>query len=168
MIIKFACDITGTIGYEGGIPWKCREDMRDFKRATEGNVVLMGRKTWESIGEKPLPKRINVVVSRDEKWVSEMNRKFVDTSHLLFVCGLGNAIRTAELLASSYDCEKCKIYAIGGAEIIRAILRDYAEMVERIEKSVIRCICVGDTVIDPELFNNFQDKIVIKEYEPDD
>ena len=146
MIIKFACDITGTIGYEGGIPWKCREDMRDFKRATEGNVV----------------------VSRDEKWVSEMNRKFVDTSHLLFVCGLGNAIRTAELLASSYDCEKCKIYAIGGAEIIRAILRDYAEMVERIEKSVIRCICVGDTVIDPELFNNFQDKIVIKEYEPDD
>jgi dihydrofolate reductase len=54
------------IGYEGKIPWqgKVPEDMRHFKNLTRGHTVIMGRKTYESIGN-PLPERQNVVISRD-------------------------------------------------------------------------------------------------------
>ncbi len=51
------------IGREGKIPWHLPEDFKWFKRCTEGQVVLMGRKTYESLG-KPLPRRTNVVVTR--------------------------------------------------------------------------------------------------------
>lgn len=52
------------IGLHGDIPWKHPGDQRRFKRVTLGHAIVMGRKTWESIGKKPLPKRRNVVVSR--------------------------------------------------------------------------------------------------------
>jgi dihydrofolate reductase len=51
------------IGREGQIPWHLPEDFRWFKRMTSGHVVLMGRKTFESLG-KPLPNRTNIVVTR--------------------------------------------------------------------------------------------------------
>jgi dihydrofolate reductase len=50
------------IGSEGRLPWRLPEDLKRFKRLTTGHTVLMGRKTWESLG-KPLPDRRNVVVS---------------------------------------------------------------------------------------------------------
>ncbi|WP_404383328.1 dihydrofolate reductase [Caenispirillum salinarum] len=53
----------GVIGHEGGMPWDIPEDLRHFKRVTSGGAVIMGRRTYESIG-RPLPKRLNVVVSR--------------------------------------------------------------------------------------------------------
>src|SRR3989344_7248852 len=54
------------IGTEGRLPWHIPEDLKRFKTLTVGKVVLMGRKTWESIPEKfrPLPGRTNVVVTR--------------------------------------------------------------------------------------------------------
>src|SRR5271163_4017323 len=51
------------IGREGQIPWHLPEDFRWFKRMTSGHVVLMGRKTFESLG-KPLPNRVNIVLTR--------------------------------------------------------------------------------------------------------
>lgn len=53
----------GVIGCEGGLPWKLPDDMKIFRRVTAGKTVLMGRKTFDSIG-KPLPNRTNLVVSR--------------------------------------------------------------------------------------------------------
>jgi dihydrofolate reductase len=53
----------GVIGAAGKLPWHLPEDMKHFKQATVGHPVIMGRKTWESIG-KPLPDRSNIVVSR--------------------------------------------------------------------------------------------------------
>jgi dihydrofolate reductase len=52
----------GVIGVDGKIPWHYRGDMKRFKRVTLDSTVIMGRKTWESIG-KPLPQRRNVVIS---------------------------------------------------------------------------------------------------------
>tara|TARA_Y100000310_G_scaffold339480_1_gene432251 strand:- start:1132 stop:1653 length:522 start_codon:yes stop_codon:yes gene_type:complete len=52
------------IAKDGKIPWTCPEDLKSFKELTSGNTVVMGKKTWESIGEKPLPNRKNVVLSR--------------------------------------------------------------------------------------------------------
>jgi dihydrofolate reductase len=53
----------GVIGNRGGLPWKIPEDLRHFKATTMGHAILMGRRTWESIG-RPLPGRRNIVVSR--------------------------------------------------------------------------------------------------------
>ena len=59
-----AIDDCNGIGFENGLPWPHnRADMEHFKRVTEGHVVIMGRKTWESIGSKPLPNRECVVLS---------------------------------------------------------------------------------------------------------
>lgn len=54
------------IGKNGTVPWRIPEDLEHFKHATMGKIVLMGRKTWESIPEKfrPLPKRKNIVITR--------------------------------------------------------------------------------------------------------
>jgi len=52
------------IGIDNGIPWHYSEDFKRFKRLTLGSTIIMGRKTWESIGSKPLPKRRNIVISR--------------------------------------------------------------------------------------------------------
>ncbi len=58
-----AIDRDGAIGRAGDMPWHIREDMLYFKRTTMGHTVVMGRRTWESLGCRPLPGRRNVVVS---------------------------------------------------------------------------------------------------------
>lgn len=57
------------IGKGNAIPWRIPSDMQNFRSVTAGNVVIMGRKTWESIPEKyrPLPDRVNIVVSSSQK-----------------------------------------------------------------------------------------------------
>jgi dihydrofolate reductase len=60
----------GVIGREGGLPWKLSSDLKRFKADTMGKPVVMGRKTYESIG-KPLPGRLNIVVTRDRDWRAE-------------------------------------------------------------------------------------------------
>lgn len=54
------------IGYNNKLLWHIPEDLKNFKKLTTGKIVVMGRKTFESIG-KPLPNRLNIVVTRDEK-----------------------------------------------------------------------------------------------------
>ncbi len=58
-----AADEDNAIGAKGVVPWRMRSDLRRFKRLTTGHHILMGRKTWESLG-KPLPGRVNLVVTR--------------------------------------------------------------------------------------------------------
>jgi dihydrofolate reductase len=60
----WAQSANGVIGKDGAIPWRYPGDFRRFKRVTLGSTIVMGRKTWESIGSKPLPSRRNVVLSR--------------------------------------------------------------------------------------------------------
>ena len=55
----------GVIGRDGAIPWRLKSDMALFKAVTMGKPVIMGRKTWESLPKRPLPGRMNLVVSRD-------------------------------------------------------------------------------------------------------
>lgn len=63
VIIIAAVDVNRALGYDGNLLFKIPEDMKRFKELTTGHVVIMGRKTWKSIGSKPLPNRINIVIS---------------------------------------------------------------------------------------------------------
>jgi dihydrofolate reductase len=97
------------IGREQGLPWHIPEDLRFFKNVTKGKVVIMGRKTYDSLG-KPLPNRFNIVVSRS---MSAEGENFA-------VCkSLDEAVQLAKKLASSWDDEIC---VVGGAEIYRQSL----------------------------------------------
>lgn len=57
-----ACSMNAVIGKNNSIPWNYPEDMKRFREMTAGSTIIMGRKTWESIG-RPLPKRRNIVIS---------------------------------------------------------------------------------------------------------
>jgi dihydrofolate reductase len=70
MEIIVACDAVGNIGRDGSIPWRIPDDVKHFRDlttakgiTTQQNVVIMGRRTWESLGRRPLPDRLNIVVS---------------------------------------------------------------------------------------------------------
>lgn len=67
MIVSFivAMDDARVIGKDNGLPWRISADLKDFKRKTLGKPVVMGRKTYDSIG-RPLPQRPNIVVTRNK------------------------------------------------------------------------------------------------------
>ena len=54
----------GVIGRDGTMPWHCPEDLAHFRQTTQGHILVMGRKTWESLPRKPLPNRQHVVLTR--------------------------------------------------------------------------------------------------------
>ena len=67
MTIILAADSDWAIGRDGGLLAHIPEDMKSFRETTANSTVVMGRKTWESIGAKPLPGRVNCVISRSVK-----------------------------------------------------------------------------------------------------
>jgi dihydrofolate reductase len=95
------------IGSRGTIPWHIPEDMCHFREVTLGKPCIMGRRTWESLPKKPLPERVNIVVSRDVAY---------DAAGAL-VAGSFEAA-----LASAQADNPAEIAVIGGAEIYRAAL----------------------------------------------
>jgi dihydrofolate reductase len=92
------------IGRGGALPWHLPEDLAFFKRSTSGHPVVMGRKTFESIG-KPLPKRRNIVLTRDPAWSAPG----------------AEVIHRPEELASLPEIHG-RVFIIGGAEIYAAFM----------------------------------------------
>ena len=102
-----AMDEDGYIGKEGGLPWRIPTDMARFRDLTIGdgfNSVVMGRKTWDSLPDsyRPLPERVNIVMSRDTSWSGE------GAETALYI---GRAIELAFAEGSE------ALWVIGGAEI---------------------------------------------------
>ena len=60
----------GVIGRDGDLPWRLRSDLQRFKAVTMGKPCIMGRRTWESLPLKPLPGRLNLVLSKDESFLA--------------------------------------------------------------------------------------------------
>lgn len=100
----------GVIGCAGRMPWHISEDLRRFKRITSGHPVVMGRKTFESLGNKPLPNRTNIVVTRNSGlavpegvWtaasIEEAVAQFSGTAQEIFIIGGGEVYRQAMSLA---------------------------------------------------------------------
>ncbi len=100
----------GVIGANGALPWHIPADLAHFKRLTLGKPVIMGRKTYQSIG-KPLPRRLNIVVTRDQGWTAAG----VTVAHTLpeaFAVAYEDALRTGA----------GEVMVIGGADIFAAAL----------------------------------------------
>lgn len=102
MKLIVACDPRGGIGYENKLPWsKIQGDLPRFKSLTDGNVIVMGRNTWESLPKKPLSGRLNFVITRQNltlPWgafsVSDINQ-FIDFKNCWLIGG-------AQLINSSW------------------------------------------------------------------
>ncbi|MDO5059530.1 MAG: dihydrofolate reductase [Neisseria sp.] len=74
------------IGYNNQMPWHLPEDFAFFRAYTTGKPVLMGRKTWESLPKKPLPKRRNIVITRQADYSAEGAEVFPDIQTALAAC----------------------------------------------------------------------------------
>lgn len=92
------------IGYRNALPWRLPEDLKHFKALTLGHRVVMGRKTWESIG-RPLPGRDNVVVSRQAGFTAPGGQVVTSLTQALALPGDGKPV-----------------FCIGGAQLYRAAL----------------------------------------------
>lgn len=101
----WAMDENRVIGYHNQLPWRLPEDLKFFKRVTMGHPIMMGRKTFESIG-KPLPGRENIIVTRDESYQKDG-------------CAVMNSIEGFMDYAKGKEEE---IFVIGGAEIFKEVL----------------------------------------------
>jgi dihydrofolate reductase len=101
--IIVATDAAGGIGIANRMPWHLPEDMAHFRRLTTGHTVIMGRKTYESIG-RPLPNRRNIVVTRNGDW----RQDGVETA---------NSLEDAIVLAGADPA-----FVIGGAQIYAQVL----------------------------------------------
>jgi dihydrofolate reductase len=102
--IVVAMDERGAIGRDGKLPWRLPEDLKRFKALTTGKPVVMGRKTWQSIG-KPLPGRHNIVVTRQRNF---------GAPEVTVVDSLAAAIAAAG--------DVPEVCVIGGAELYRLAL----------------------------------------------
>lgn len=70
LTIVVATDVHGGIGINNTLPWRLPEDLAHFKRTTTGHPIIMGRKTFDSIG-RALPNRRNIVITRNTNWTHE-------------------------------------------------------------------------------------------------
>jgi dihydrofolate reductase len=129
--IVAAIAANGVIGREGGLPWRLPADLKHFKRLTLGHVVVMGRRTYESIGH-PLPGRTTVVVSRRTTTPEPANDSSGD---VIITAG---SFEAAVARALEIDDE---VFVVGGAQVYAAAL----EVAERMVLTLVDARPEGDT-----------------------
>jgi len=118
----------GVIGRDGGLPWHLSDDLKHFKACTMGKPMIMGRKTYDSIG-RPLPGRSSIVVTRDPDYRAE---------GVMVVQTLEEAVMLGKNIAQTSGASDVAI--VGGAEIYRQTLADC----DRVELTRIHLSPDGD------------------------
>lgn len=103
----------GVIGNGLEIPWHCSEDFKHFKATTLGHPIVMGRKTFDSLGRKPLPKRINAVITRNVE-------QFDNIAGVVPFYNLDDAL---DDLKPFSGVSPDQIFVIGGAQIYEQALK---------------------------------------------
>lgn len=116
------------IAYNNGIPWDVPEDLLFFKKMTTNSMVIMGRITFESLNNKPLPNRLNVVLSSSTP-------KTQSTNDVLFVSSMQDVYKLIEEHAFTYP----NIYVIGGESIYKAFYDKMDELLVTFIDKTIRC-----------------------------
>ncbi len=129
LALMWAMSRNRTIGQQNRLPWHLPEDLKYFKRVTMGKPIIMGRKTWDSLG-RPLPGRSNIVISRDPDFEAPGG---------LLTHSLPEAVALARKIAAESAVDEAVI--IGGAEIFAMAL----PMAERLYLTEIHADVPGDT-----------------------
>lgn len=137
LVIIVAIDKSGGIGFDGKIPWeKISEDLRFFRNITtmtvdsnKQNCIIMGRKTWESLSTKPLPKRINIVMTNDR------NYDFGDNKPDFIAYSKDDVYKyiTTNNINIEYS------YIIGGSEIYNLFIDDVNDIYITYIKNKYKC-----------------------------
>ncbi|PIF44216.1 dihydrofolate reductase [Chryseobacterium sp. 52] len=112
------------IGFENKLLWHLPEDLKHFKNITSGHPIIMGRKTYESIG-KALPNRTNIVISRKKKWFEE---------GILIVGSIKEAIKFAKKIDEN-------VFIIGGGNIYEQTM----DIVDKLEVTLVKADLEADT-----------------------
>ena len=115
LVLVVARDRNGVIGRDGDLPWRLRSDLQRFKAITIGKPCIMGRNTWESLPLRPLPGRLNIVLTRDEGY-AEAGK----TKGALVVTNLDEAMEIAREQAVEDGVDE--ICVIGGQALFAAAL----------------------------------------------
>ena len=131
----------GVIGIDNTLPWHLPGDLQYFKSTTMGKPMLMGRKTFESLG-KPLPGRPHIVITRDKKY------KLDHFQNCYVAHSVDEAMKVSQALAQENASEE--LIVIGGAEIYELML----PMVDRLYLTEVHASVEGDTCF-PE-YNKLQ------------
>ena len=115
-----AMDEQRVIGSNGALPWRIPEDMSRFKTLTTGHVVIMGRKTWDSLPPtfRPLPHRVNIVVTRSPE-------KLVVSQGVIVATSPAQALEKARRAA---QVSSGRVWIIGGAKLYGALLHECSEL----------------------------------------
>ena len=129
IVLVVAKSENNVIGADGDLPWRISADLKHFKAVTMGHPIIMGRKTWDSIG-RPLPGRRNIVITRRENLV-------IDGVDVV------KSIDAALDLCRDDDAEKAMI--VGGGQIYADIM-DRADVIELTE---VHTEIDGDTFFPP-------------------
>lgn len=137
-----AVDNNYAVGYENKLPWgRIEEDLQHFKMVTMNSIILMGRKTWESIGSKKLPGRINVVVSSKPVEGADWTVS-------------GDIKDIFEMLNDQYP--DLDVYLIGGAGLVEETVNKC--LIDSIILTSIDLDCEADVHLNPSILNGFKVK----------
>lgn len=145
------------IGKDGKLPWHYRSDLRFFRQTTTGNAVLMGWKTWASIG-KPLPNRLNIVLSRHHEIENQPSVVLV---------------RSREEVLALAKYLNCDLFVTGGASVYELFQNDIEKwIVTEIPETVEN----ADTFLPPDFLAGFvhaetltlEENLQVKIYERDE
>ncbi len=129
-----AASTNNVIGKNNQLPWTLPQDMKYFKNTTWGMPVLMGRKTFASIENEPLPGRINIILTKQKDWKADGVVVVNDLNDALFV-------------AKDADCQE--VFVIGGGEIYKEAIKK----ADRIYLTRVHTLVDGDV-----FFPEFEDK----------
>lgn len=138
--MMMAMDKNKLIGSEGGLPWRIPGELAYFKRVTMGKPVIMGRKTFDSIG-KPLPGRANIVVTRNAAWTAE---------GVTVVSSLEDALAAGQAALIEQPAEE--MFIIGGASLCSAAM----PKTDRLYLTVVDKAYTGDTWLDSFEWSDWQ------------
>ncbi len=135
--IIVAYDLNRGIGFNGDLLYKIPDDLRRFKELTKNNVVVMGRKTFESIGSKPLPNRNNIVLTKEIN-EDDCTFDFKSNQSLHFKKRFATTFWTDFL-----SCFNKDIWIIGGEQIYKYFLE--TDLVDEIHATIINSYRQADT-----------------------
>lgn len=147
-----ATDILGGIGFQGKLPWHIPEDLKSFKELTTGDIVVMGRNTYDGILEKfpnGLPNRKHYVVTSHGSGLQDNGAVFLTFSELI------DCIRNKGSAFHDQD-----VWLIGGATIYNTLL----QFMDEVYLTIVPFVCECDVGIDDETF----DKVLCDKFQIDE